>query len=219
MIKISNLNYSYNNNLIIKDFSLNVKRWEIISIIGTSWIWKTTLLNIIAWFNTNYAWNIYIEWYHHLWKKIILINQENDLFDWLTVWNNIKIIHDKITDKEVLEYLKIINLDEYINYYPSQLSWWMKKKLSLIRWISVKPNLVLLDEPFSSLDILTKHNLYNECFNIIKSHNITCLIVTHDIDEAIKLSDKILIFNTNTLLNKWTNNFNKDFIINNLKND
>ena len=219
-IKISNLTFSYKNNPIFNNFSLDIKSGEVLSLIWWSWIWKTTFLKILCWYLKDYTWTIKIHGNISglTENKIAVIGQENDLFDWLTVYDNLSIVH-KIPDQKMIDsYLEKVGLTKYKSHYPSQLSGWMKKKLSLARALSVESEIIILDEAFSSLDAVTRHKLYLEFLEIIKSTHKTAIMITHDIDEAIALSDSIVILGWKPvsvirLFNKWEP-VSKDIIYN-----
>ena len=125
--------------------------------------------------------------------------QEDTLFDWLTVYENI-ILALKITKSNTKEnqnyvknLLKKYNLYEFKNKYPHELSGGMKQRISLIRTLSYKPDILLLDEPFSALDYQTRIKISEDVYNIIKNENKTAIIVTHDIEEAIALCNKVIV--------------------------
>ena len=126
--------------------------------------------------------------------------QYDALFNWLTIYENATLglkIQKKDT-KENLEYVKLLlkkyGLEEFINKKPYELSGGMKQRVALIRTLAIKPDILLLDEPFSALDYQTRLKVSNDVYNILKNENKTVLMVTHDIAEAISMSDKILVF-------------------------
>lgn len=197
MLELKNISYSYNprdnNGFICKDFNLNVNNGEVVSLLGPSGCGKTTLVNIVASYLRPLGGEIFING-----KKVsfpgrdrIVINQENDLFEWMTVYENMKMAaHD---DGLIDKYLKVSRLYDFKNLYPIELSGGMKKRLSLARALATNAEFIIMDEPFGSLDNEIKEKLHEELLNIVKSLHKTILLVTHDIEEAIFLSDRVII--------------------------
>ncbi len=197
MLELKNISYSYNSRgnggFIYKDFNLNVDDGEVVSLLGPSGCGKTTLVNIVASYLRPSGGEIFIND-----KKVsfpgrdrIVINQENDLFEWMTVYENMKIAtHD---DNVIGKYLKVSRLHDFKNLYPIELSGGMKKRLSLARALATNAEFIIMDEPFGSLDNEIKEKLHEEVLHIVKLLHKTILLVTHDIEEAIFLSDRVII--------------------------
>ena len=199
LLEINNLSktfYSLNDELLVIDnISFDIFEKDVIALIGPSGCGKSSILNIISNLDKNYKGTIIKK--DNL--KIAYMFQEDTLFDWLTIYEN-AIFNLKLTKrltKENINYVKNLlkkyNLYEFKNKYPNELSGGMKQRLSLIRTLSLKPDILLLDEPFSALDYQTKLKIICDVHNIIKEENITVLIVTHDIEEAISISNKIIV--------------------------
>lgn len=198
MLKIKNINHNFKNNKLdipaLQNVNLNIKNKEFVSIIGPSGCGKTTLLNIIAGYIKPLEGRITIQEKEVLQpgRDRIVINQENDLFDWMTIIQNIKF--GLQNEKENMDHLvNLVNLQGFENVYPIQLSGGMKKRASLARAMAINPNLILMDEPFGSLDYQTKENLQIELLKIWEATNKTIVLVTHDIEEAVFLSNKIIV--------------------------
>ena len=125
--------------------------------------------------------------------------QHDHLFNWRSVWKNIliglEIKKDKDVKKEkyVQELLQKYDLIDFINSYPQELSGGMRQRIALIRTLATKPSILLLDEPFSALDYQTRIKVSDDIYKIIKNENLTALLVTHDISEAIAMADKVII--------------------------
>jgi NitT/TauT family transport system ATP-binding protein len=125
--------------------------------------------------------------------------QKDNLFPWRTVYKNVVLgleIKGKINaedKKYVLSLLNKYGLKDFIDAYPSTLSGGMRQRVALIRTLALKPNLLLLDEPFSALDYITRLNLEDDVNNIIRKEQKSAIIVTHDISEAISLSDRVIV--------------------------
>ena len=179
----------------IENISLKVNFNEFISIIGPSGAGKSTLLNIIAGL-TGYEGSVKFKSE----KPVIgYMIQEDTLFPWLTVLDN-ALIGLKITKKlnseskkYTISLLKKYGLKDYIKKYPSELSGGMKQRVALIRTLAIKPDILLLDEAFSALDYVNRLNVCNDVYNIIKNEKQTVIMVTHDLSEAIIMSDKIVV--------------------------
>ena len=198
ILEIKNLKKSYysDSGIIdaIEDFSFCFKEGEFISIVGPSGCGKSTLLSIIANLEEKTSGEIYIKD-----KKIGYMFQEDALFPWITVLKNCLLSHeihktvDKISVDNIKELLSKYGLKEFINKYPNELSGGMRQRVALIRTLATNPDILLLDEPFSALDYQTRLSLSNDLYKIIKNEKKTAIMVTHDIAEAISLSDKIII--------------------------
>lgn len=215
MINIKNISYSYPINnyvkqkLVLTDINFNIKDGEFVSILGRSGCGKTTLANILAGYFVAQTGKVLINNIEvkKPGKNRIVVNQENDLFPWMTVWENMKLANND--EKDINKYLKLVGLDEYKQYFPNHLSGGMKKRLSLARALVVKPDFLILDEPFDSLDHRMREVLHLELDRIFSLTRKTTLLVTHDIDEAIFLSDRIIVLGgTPTSI---VNQFNIDF--------
>ncbi|MDD4938323.1 MAG: ABC transporter ATP-binding protein [Candidatus Shapirobacteria bacterium] len=197
MISIKNLSFSYPTKSgkvsILNNINFNIKKGEFVSILGHSGCGKTTLVKILSGYLEPQTGEVLINniFSKKPSKKRIMVNQEDDLFPWMTVYENIKLVSND--EKNISKYLKLTGLIDYKNYYANHLSWGMKKRLSLARGLAVNPEFLILDEPFSSLDYQTRENLLIELDNIFSLTQKTILLVTHDIDEAIYLSDRIIV--------------------------
>ena len=199
MIKISNLSFSYpagnclKQKPVLAGINFEIKTGEFVSILGRSGCGKTTLVNILAGYLPAKTGQVLINNIEvkKPGKSRIVVNQENDLFKWLSVWENMKIVnHD---EKNINKYLKFVSLDDVKQYFPNHLSGGMKKRLSLARALAVNPDFLVLDEPFESLDHHLREELHLELDRIFSLTKKTTLLVTHNIDEAIFLSDRIIV--------------------------
>lgn len=198
MLKLDNISFYYDHgkhsdNPLFKDFNLKITRGEFLSLVGPSGCGKTTLVNIIAGYLKPTGGDVIVDGniVTSPGKDRIVINQENDLFEWMTVLGNMKIVSKN--EDLIKKYLELTHLSDFTNYYPRQLSGGMRKRLSLSRALLVNPKFIIMDEPFVSLDHEIKEKLYEEVLKIIKESGTTVLLVTHDVDEAIFLSERILL--------------------------
>jgi NitT/TauT family transport system ATP-binding protein len=199
MINIKNISFTYPASNHIKEkpvltgINFSIKNGEFVSILGRSGCGKTTLANILAGYLAAQTGMILINNIEAKkpGKNRIMVNQENDLFPWMTVWENMKLANNN--EKDINKYLKLVGLEDYKQYFPNYLSGGMKKRLSLARALVVNPDFLILDEPFESLDHHIREVLHVELDRIFSSTKKTTLLVTHNIDEAIFLSDRIII--------------------------
>jgi len=204
-LKVSSLKYAYNhNNLILNGIDLNIFEGEILSILGPSGCGKTTLLRLISGLERLYQGQIKI------YKKTVssskvyippnkrglgLVLQEKVLFPHLSILNNVKfgIRGDNDSRKnKALEFLKLFKVDQYANSYPNNLSGGEQQRVAIARSISPNPKILLMDEPFGSLDDDLKKELREETKKIIKKNKTTCILVTHNIEDALSMSDRII---------------------------
>ncbi len=198
ILTINNLSKKYYTKekeiLAIDNISLTIKENSITAIVGPSGCGKSTLLNIIGKLDKPSKGTITYQK-----DKIGYMFQTDCLFPWLTILDNCLIglkIQNKLT-KENINYVKDLlknyGLKEFINSYPKNLSGGMKQRVALIRTLATKPDLLLLDEPFSALDYQTRLSVSDDVYKIIKKENKTTIIITHDIAEAISLADTIIV--------------------------
>ena len=191
ILSIKNLSFNYPNNYILKDINIHVNKGEIVSILGGSGVGKTTLFNVIAGINNLQTGEITIQGDKNFKGKVSYMLQKDLLLEHKTVIQNIilplliKKVGKKEAEEEAIKNLKLFNLYEYKDKYPSELSGGMRQRVALLRTYMFKEELFLLDEPFSALDAITKISL--------QKLELTTLLITHDIDEAIELSDRIYI--------------------------
>lgn len=199
IIEIKNLSKKYYDMkqevLAIDNISLSVHEGEFMAIVGPSGCGKSTLLNIIGGIDDKSSGeiNIFKD------KKIGYMLQSDCLFSWLTILDNALIglkIMGLLTEENinyVKELLKTYGLDEFMNSYPSSLSGGMKQRVALIRTLALKPDVLLLDEPFSALDYQTRLMVADDVYKIIKKENKTVIMITHDIGEACSVADRVVV--------------------------
>ena len=199
ILEVKNLSYSFGNNPILKDINIHVNENEIVAIVGSSGVGKSTLFNLIAGVLKKQTGEITINGSDDYIGKVAYMLQKDLLFEHKTIIDNVilPLIIAKIDKKEALEegnkILKQFNLDKYANKYPQQLSGGMRQRVALIRTYMFKKNIFLLDEAFSALDAITKKELHKWYLDLKKEFNLTTLLITHDIEEAVFLSDRIYI--------------------------
>ena len=199
ILEVKNLSYSFGNNPILKDINIHVNENEMVAIVGSSGVGKSTLFNLIAGVLKKQVGEITINGSEDYIGKVAYMLQKDLLFEHKTIIDNVilPLIIAKVNKKEALEegnkILKQFNLDKYANKYPQQLSGGMRQRVALIRTYMFKRNIFLLDEAFSALDAITKKELHRWYLDLKKEFNLTTLLITHDIEEAVFLSDRIYI--------------------------
>lgn len=205
ILEVKNISKKYQNKegeiLALKNVNFRVKKGEFVSIIGPSGCGKSTLLSIIAGLEEKTTGEIYIEGekVNGISSKIGYMLQRYCLLEWRNILSNtmfgleVKGKKDNVNKEYVLELLKKYNLYEFKDKYPSELSGGMRQRVALIRTLAVKPKILLLDEAFSALDYQTRIMVTNDIYYILRKEKITAIIVTHDISEAISMSDRVLV--------------------------
>ena len=195
---------------VLKNISFNIKSGEIVSIVGPSGSGKSTLLNIISNLLKPDGGNIKIN------GEIGYMFQKDHLFDWRTVYKNVILgleIKKKLTKENIDNVKNLLSkygLIDFINHYPNELSGGMRQRIALIRTLAVKPSILLLDEAFSALDYQTRLNVVSDIYKMIKEEHIAALLVTHDITEAVSMSDKVIVLSNRPAMikNIYEINFN-----------
>ena len=196
ILTIKNLNKIYHTKTsetkAIEDFSFELNDNEFVAIVGPSGCGKSTILNILANLDTKSNGEIIIK--DNI--KLGYMLQQDALFNWKTVLDNclLGLEINKLNNKDyVLKLLNTYGLKDFINSYPNNLSGGMRQRVALIRTLATKPDILLLDEPFSALDYQTRLKVSDDVYNIIKKEKKSAIMVTHDIAEAISMADKIIV--------------------------
>lgn len=188
--------------IALKDINLTIETGEFVSFVGPSGCGKTTTLRIIEGFEKPTEGSVKDD------GELVtgpsnqrgFIFQNYSLFPWLNVIDNVIFglningKPEKESKKRAMEYLKTVGLEDFAERYPSELSGGMKQRVAIIRSLINDSESLLMDETFSALDIQTKHKLQNQILKICKEQKKTIIFVTHDIDEAVYLSDRIVVF-------------------------
>ncbi len=228
MITIENLNIKFDNDRsknedkveIINDLSLEIEQGEILILLGSSGSGKSTILNAVGGINKDYTGEIKINnELLDLRKHLIgYIPQNYGLLPWKSVFENcalpFKIRKTKFDDSkkaEVEAMLKKLGLSEHKNKYPKLLSGGQKQRVAIARALLMKPDVLLLDEPFSALDAILKEEACDLFLNVWSEYKCSTIIVTHNIDEALQLGNKICVLGSGGELNHLEKNefFNK----------
>ena len=237
MIEIRNVTKKIGKNVILDDISLVVETGTLVVLIGSSGCGKTTTLKLINKLIKPTSGEIYIngkpisqENEIELRRKIGYVIQNTGLFPHLTIKENIELIPRLKKEKSVeeiekrtLQLLEMVGLDsdEFLNKYPSELSGGQQQRIGVARAIATDAEIILMDEPFSALDPITRTSLQEQLFSLQDELKKTIIFVTHDMDEALKIADKICIMKDGriaqydtpeNILRKPANDFVKDFI-------
>ena len=191
---MKNINKYYNDLKVLEDISINFEENKTTCILGPSGCGKTTLLNIIAEILSKNSGEII----GFQGEDISFVFQEDRLMEWKNIKENIHFVLKGKMDKKQSEtiidkYLKLVNLEQYKYYYPKDISGGMRQKINILRAFAYPSKLLIMDEPFKSLDINSKQ-IVIEFFKKLRTlEGRTCILVTHDIEEALTLGDKIVI--------------------------
>ncbi|WP_459503566.1 ABC transporter ATP-binding protein [Bacillus sp. C1] len=191
--------------LILEDINLHVDEGEFISFLGPSGCGKTTLLSIIAGLLKPTEGTIFLEDESVIKSTASMgyMLQQDYLFPWKTIEENIMLglhianTYEAETKEHTLQLLKQVGLGDIEKQYPSELSGGMRQRAALVRTLATNPKILLLDEPFSALDYQTKLKLEDLVFSLLHKYKKTSLLVTHDIEEAIAMSDRIYLLQAN----------------------
>lgn len=205
MIELQEVSKIYNNNgkvtPALEKVSFQVNKGEFFSVLGPSGCGKTTLINIVAGFIDCTSGAVYFDGRpaEKPWRDRIVVFQEHNLLDWKTVFSNVEFgLKAKGTAREIRrqiarKYINLVHLTGFEDRYPCELSGGMRQRAALARALAVEPECILMDEPLGSLDSQMREKLQVEIMSLWESTRKTILMVTHDIEEAIFLSDRVLV--------------------------
>ena len=231
MLELKNVSKSFGSNVVLKDISLQIKTGEIVSILGPSGCGKTTLLNVILGLTDLTSGEIFFDGENlsnvPMKKRgFNIVFQDFALFPNLNAYENIiyglRNNPQASTVQEVRDLIDLLDLEKHLNKRIDELSGGQKQRVAIARTLVMKPRLLLLDEPLSALDGMIKESIKARIKQIARQFNLTTVIVTHDPEEALSLSDKVLILNGGlisqyadplSIVHKPANTFIKNFIL------
>lgn len=210
MIKIEQLSKFYDNHIVLENISLEIKKGDFVALLGASGCGKTTLLNILGGFSGFDNGTITIDGKRYT-KSVPLSNtrikvfQNYILLPWKNALNQVifalkskyKHLDSDKAKQQALESLHLVGLAKHIHKYPHELSGGQQSRVSIARALALKPEILLMDEPFGALDNFTRQNLQNELKSIVGTSQTTCVFVTHDIEEALFLGNKVVVMGAN----------------------
>jgi NitT/TauT family transport system ATP-binding protein len=207
-IRIEQIDFAYSDNVkdqkIIEDFNLSVYDQEFLSIVGGSGCGKSTLLNIIAGLLPPSHGKVWLDDQMVVkpGRDRAMIFQDDAVFPWYTVRQNVEYalkmqaMTAEARKETADHFLDLVGLTDSQNLFPRQLSGGMRKMVDVARALAIKPQVLLMDEPFAALDVLTKERLQEEFLNIWNDNRMTVIFVTHDLEEAIYLSDRVVVMSS-----------------------
>ena len=231
MLELKNVSKCFGSNVVLKDISLQIDTGEIVSILGPSGCGKTTLLNVILGLTDLTSGQIFFDGENlsnvPMKKRgFNIVFQDFALFPNLNAYENIvyglRNNPQASTMQEVRDLIDLLDLEKHLNKRIDELSGGQKQRVAIARTLVMKPRLLLLDEPLSALDGMIKESIKARIKQIARQFNLTTVIVTHDPEEALSLSDKVLILNGGlisqyadplSIVHKPANTFIKDFIL------
>lgn len=197
ILDVKNISKSYQTVLgevlAIKDVSFSVSKGEIVGIVGSSGCGKSTLLNIIAGLDSATDGEVLRD------ASFAYMLQTDALLPYLSVLDNALLglkIKKMLTDENILYTKKLLEsfgLGEFLDKYPANLSGGMRQRVALVRTLALKPDLILLDEPLSALDYVTRLTITDQIWKILKELNVTTILISHDIAECVSFCDRIIV--------------------------
>jgi ABC-type nitrate/sulfonate/bicarbonate transport system ATPase subunit len=194
-LELANVSMWFGDLEVLRDISLSVAPGEFVAIVGPSGCGKSTLLNILSGEATPSSGSIQ----RH--GRLRMVYQQDGLFPWQTVTENIALGLRDVPDPEerrrqVLDLIRLIRIEGFENHYPHQLSRGMRQRVELARALAGDSDVLLLDEPFSALDYLTRLRMHHELTRLLEERPRTVVLVTHDIEEAAQLADRAIVLTT-----------------------
>jgi len=191
-LELTDVSVAFEAVEVIRKLSLTILDGQFVAIIGPSGCGKTTLLNLLAGFERPSAGSIDCQ------GQVRMVYQKDGLFPWATVTENIELGLRNVADRserrrQIGALLKIIHIDGFEDHYPRQLSGGMRQRVELARALAGGSDVLLMDEPFSALDYLTRLRMRNELARVLSEIPRTAVLVTHDIEEAAQLADRIVV--------------------------
>ena len=201
-LSVEGVRMAFSSSLILDSIDLSVRKGEFVSLIGHSGCGKSTLLNLVAGLLRPTAGTILLAGKHidGPGPDRGVVFQNHSLLPWLTCFDNVHLAVERVFKEEksllkkrTRDALELVGLSHAENQYPHQISGGMKQRVGIARALAIEPKVLLLDEPFGALDALTRATLQDELMRIVAKTGATVLMVTHDVDEAVLLSDRVVM--------------------------
>jgi NitT/TauT family transport system ATP-binding protein len=192
LLRLERVSHAFGDVSVLEDLDLEVRRGEFVALVGPSGCGKTTLLNLCS------GWLMPTAGCIERSARLRMVFQQDGLFPWLTVGENVLLGLRHMADEAVRRrrcaaLLALIGLETFERHYPHQLSGGMRQRVELARALAGETDLLLMDEPFSSLDYLTRLKMRRELARLLREQPRTVVLVTHDIEEAAQLADRVLV--------------------------
>jgi len=189
---LEHVSHNYGTLSVLHDLNLNVNPGEVVVLVGPSGCGKTTILNLLSGYIKPISGSVIRQ------GIVRTVYQHDGLFPWLTVSENISlglrsVKDDALRNKEMLDLIELIHLEGFEHTYPHQLSGGMRQRVELARVLAGESDILLMDEPFSSLDYQTRLRMRRELVRLLEKRHRTVVFVTHDIEEAAQLADRVLV--------------------------
>lgn len=205
LIQLEDVSKSYHHEEVLKNISFSVYKGELIAILGKSGCGKSTLLNMVGGFEKPTTGKIMIDQkeVEHPTKQCVMLMQQYGLLPWRSVQKNVELALESLPisanerSERALHYLEMVGLADKAHQFPHALSGGMQQRVAIARALAIQPEVILMDEPFAALDAFTRYYLQDEILQIQQNEKATILLVTHDIEEAIYLADRIFIMSSN----------------------
>jgi ABC-type nitrate/sulfonate/bicarbonate transport system ATPase subunit len=177
---------------VLREIAFSLRRGEVAAFVGPSGCGKTTMLRIIARIDRDYIGKVDLP----QGTKLGMVFQEPRLLNWRTVEDNVRLVAPRASDATIANLFRTLDLSQHRAHYPGELSLGLARRVALARAFAIDPDLLLLDEPFVSLDAHLADRLREELARLIDQRRLTTILVTHDVAEAIQLADRIFLLST-----------------------
>ena len=195
LIHISDVTKSYDNRQVLHDINFDIKKGEFVAFVGESGGGKSTLLRLIAGLEQITSGKLLMDGVAltGLNKRARVMFQDDRLLPWMTVLDNLSFKSRRATEKERAQsLLELVQLKDFATHFPNQLSGGQKQRVALARALMSSPELLLLDEPLGALDALTRANMQELIANVVNHAQLTTILITHDVREAVKMADRVV---------------------------
>ena len=189
---------------VLDDISFTIQKGEIVTLLGKSGCGKSTLLHMVGGFTKADQGQVLLDGLQvqRPTKRCVMLFQQRNLLPWRSVLKNVELglEEEKMSAGEkkerVMDSLKLVGLEQHLHKFPHELSGGMQQRVAIARAFAMQPDVILMDEPFAALDTFSRYRLQDELVRIQSQKKTTILLVTHDIDEAVYLSDRVLIMSS-----------------------
>lgn len=221
MLKVENINQSFDHLQVLKDISFTVNDDEIVAVIGPSGCGKSTLLDIISGLQRPESGTVY-----NSSDKIAFMFQDDRLLPWFSVYDNIKVVNDNHNNEVISKLIEDVGLSGFENYKPEQISGGMKKRCGIARAFYYDSKLLLMDEAFQGLDYYLRQEMIKMLMRVWNNNKQSILFITHEIDEALTVASRIVVLSDRPstiikeyILPSYENRTSKEELLNKIRNE